>query len=304
MEASGYHGTPEIINLDDTDSCDSPPAKVPRLDVTIETADNDVEESLFGSNLEFSQSKEEILNNLKEFWESNSFSQCEGDLEIFLNFSGDEMDAACERLCLKSMTEGSLSTACSHIVSASDIISYNNCVKFLTFTLQGKVKALCQNASRTLASTVTLMAETFPKQLTDAVFVPCIYDGILAPQSDLICKILKETIATGSRSYVFQKLIEKGFLINEHTVLVLQTLVDKKSELDSCNVARLFSLLQGAAKECDKNLKFGKLLVAIVNGYGKLLTDDGLVSLQHLADRHNTFMKKSLQAAVKKLKHS
>ena len=251
-----------------------------------------------------SQDKEQAIGRLKEIWHSATTAEtCPAqELELLVSLTAEEMESAVQTLELTEMSEASVHTACSHLVSVSELISYSNCVCFLKFALLGKVMTLAQNASRVLESAVTMAANRYPKQFIDSVLVPCVVGSFELPQLDLVARLLKESLSDPNQLYFMNNFIAGQELeINDCKIALVQTLLETLNINDEVLV-KIVKLFERQATRLAKNLKFGKLLLALVNKHGKLLGGDNLIRLSNIVDKHQTFVKKSIENAIKKLR--
>ena len=253
--------------------------------------------------IELSQDKEEAIGRLKEIWHSATTAEtCPApELELLVSLTTEEMESAVQTLELTEMSENSVHSACNHLVTVSELISYSNCVCFLRFALLGKVMTLTQNASRVLVSAVTMAANRYPKQLIDSVLVPCVVGILDLPQLDLLTRLLKESLSDPNQLYFMNKFIAYQELeINDCKIALVQILLETLN-IDEDVIVKVLKLFDRQATGLAKNLKFGKLLLALVNKHGKLLVGDNLIRLSNIVDKHQTFVKKSIENSIKKL---
>ena len=310
----------EIINTAEEMICDNSNNKVTNNENSVDSSnfieqdavDNSLENVTTKSvqhiedktEIELSQDKEEAIGRLKEIWHSaNTSETCPAqELESLVSLTSEEMETAVKKLELTEMNENSVLTACSHLASVSELISYGNCVCFLRFALCEKVVTLTQNASRVLVSAVTMVANRYPKQLIDSVLVRCVVGSFDSPHLDLVTRLLKESFNEGTQLYFMKSFIaDQELEINDSKIALIQTLLET-TNIDPEIIEKILNLFERQTSKLAKNLKFGKLLLAVVTKHGKLLRGENLIKFSSIVDKHQTFVKKSVENAVKKLK--
>ncbi|KAK3596808.1 hypothetical protein CHS0354_036649 [Potamilus streckersoni] len=234
--------------------------------------------------------------------QSSQSSQTFNEMEFFFNCSPEQVDEICRTLDTWSLSEIAVQYICQKLISLSDSLSYNNCVHLLSNVLYPKVKGLTQTASRLLASVVMATAEKFPKQLIDSVLVQVVSEEPGSPEADLICRVIKESQTDEQRRYFMQRLRNKTVKMNENFLSVLQMVIDTKTEINEEIISWIVALLTNSATEYSKNLKYGKVVLAVVDNYGMNLSQTDLSNLSVLIDKHGTFLKKTIGTTLKKLK--
>ena len=251
---------------------------------------------------QLSQIKGQAVEKLKEVWHNGGMEKsADEELKVFVAFNSEEMKIAIDQLALEDLSEEAAALACSQVTTVSEMISYDNCVSFLNCTLCGKVMALTENASRVLVGAVSAVANTYPKQLIDGVLVPCFKSSFASPQVDLILRLLKENLNESNQLNFFSKLLESKFDVTDSKIALIQSLVEAvyvNSEL----MQKLLRCFEIHSQSLKKNLKFGKLLLAVANKHGSDMESESLAKFSSLADTHQTFLKKSIDNVIKKLK--
>lgn len=270
------------------------------IDITLESKDNNSGEE---ANCSVFVGNEGLLCKLKEIWQN-----CITDVQIeglgdVSKLSIKELQVFSKMVDFDSMSDDSIQLVCQHFCNISDSLSYSSAVCILTFVLGHRVLQLSQNASRKLSGAVTLMSQKFPKQTVDSVLVPCMSKcDISIAQSEIVCKIVKESLNSLTRGYFLQKCIQHDFVLTESKIPIVQAAIDGNCELTSDTVSILLHCLKEASGSMAKNLKFGKLLLALVNKQNKWFNQKIKTNFESLLDTHCTFLKKSIQSALNKVK--
>lgn len=247
------------------------------------------------------QEKEQDKERIRETEHNAKITDLTEVLKTLVSMTTEEMENAVQELDIGEMSEDNILAACGHLTAVSELISYSNCVCFLKFVLCDTVMSLTQKASRVLASAVNMVADKYPKQLTDSVLMPCVKGTFDTPQLDLMTIILKEQFSDGNQHYFLRSIVEGELELNDSKITLLQTLIDI-TNTDNDILRKLFFLFETQSSNLAKNLKFGKLLLAVANKYGRVLSGENLTTFSNIVDKHQTFLKKSVQNVIKKLR--
>jgi hypothetical protein len=159
--------------------------------------------------------------------------------------------------------------------------------------------------SRNLLAAVTAFAQKHPKAFVDGVMVKQFNTtSLLWPQCDLTVKVVKN-FEKETLPYFMEKLVKSNekdsFSVwNEHMILVLSTVLERRLELDVSIFEKFANWLQFQSLPLASNLKFAKLVLTIINKYGSLVKS-WLPTFKQILKENNTFLKKSGLTALKKL---
>lgn len=255
------------------------------------------------SSLKVIDGKEALVYKIKEIWQNCIHDQAIEGLSEISKLSLKEIEVFCKMIDFDSMSDDSIELVCQHLSGVSDSLSYSSAVCILTFVLGHRILQLSQNASRKLLGAITVVSQNFPKQTVESVLVPCMMqDEVPSFQIEILCKTLKDCLSATTRGYFIQKVLQNNFILTEHKITILQTVVDSGCDLSYNVFSSLLQCLNDASISMAKNLKFGKLLFALVNKHSKLFNQDLTMKAEQILDKHNTFLKKSIQSSLNKLK--
>lgn len=239
---------------------------------------------------------------IKEIWQNCLTDRDVDVLQDISKLSVKEIEVFCQLMDFDNMSDDSVEIVCQHLCEVANSLSYNSAMCILTSVFGQRVKDLSQNASRKLTGAVTLTALKFPKQTVDCLLVPCFKQSkINSAQSDLIGRVLKESLSVPVQGYFVHKLTENGFNISDNSIPVIQSAVEN-CELNSETLSRLLQCLYENTATFSKNLKYGKLLLAVVKKHGKMFDQHSKAQFQNLIDKYDTFLKKSISSALDKIK--
>lgn len=242
------------------------------------------------------------FSSLKDAWHNRLTDKTPDCLTEITKLSSSEMHSLCEYIGFESMTEESTEFACQQVCTLSESMSYRNVVTFLTFALGDRIKHLSQNASRRLAGVINSTAQVFPKQFVDGVVAPCLTSPELTSgQSEILIRIVKEHFSNSTRGHLLHTLLQNGIDISDSKLQLLQTLMESGCDFSSQDMNKFLTALNAVSGTMAKNLKFSKLLLALVNGYAEFIFSH-LPEFEAILDKHNTFLKKKIVSALNKIK--
>ena len=82
---------------------------------------------------------------------------------------------------------------------------------------------------------------------------------------------------------------------------MLQTIFDSKLDIENSLLTVILESLKDLGIKLEKNLKFGKLILALISKFGRQMTMEHKEILSQILMTHKSFLKKTIQAAVTKL---
>ncbi|XP_033752989.1 Fanconi anemia group E protein-like [Pecten maximus] len=237
---------------------------------------------------------------LRESWQSGT--ETPPEIDLFLIATPDQIKAVAIELKFSSLTDSEVLTACQSLTSLANILSEASSAQFMSSVVHPKIADLKQSASRQLLGVISLAAEHFPKGLIEGVFVRCLEQGLGQAQTDIFCKVIKTGLQDSARLQMIQKLTECTKCLDESIVAIYQTLIDTKVELSEYFMTNMVNTFHSNSSGLEKNPKYGKLLLAVVNKYGHQFTSGNIDVMEKEVQKNGTFLKKALSAALNKLR--
>lgn len=242
------------------------------------------------------------VDKLREYWQNSSCAEVPTEIDIFLNSSLDEIKLICHRLQLNDMSESCLKNAFNSLVSLSDVISHNSCVEFLNQSMLNKILELKQSASRNLTDLIYLVAEKFSKPFIDSIVVTCIKTGSGNHQTEVICKVTKDVFNNAAKLYLLKQIRLNVEALDESIISIFQAVIDKKVEIEGSDLEEFLLFVSINSKDLINSTKYGKFLLALITKYGKQMSVADVKVITEVVHCHGTFLKKSLESALKRLK--
>ncbi|KAK2189910.1 hypothetical protein NP493_94g04032 [Ridgeia piscesae] len=204
------------------------------------------------------------LAKLKELWEAGKEEPLpRKELSIFTQSQAQTVVEVCQVLATAGLTEVAVVTACKHFCGVSDDISHE--------------KALV------IASTLLL-----PKVTNQHV--------------DLVSNVLK-TLNPAQQKEFLRKFLSESWSWNESTTSLLLNILDLKIDMDNEELSKLVSSVKRSGIQQIKELKFAKVLLEMINKYGKQMTVAHFGQLTEILQQNESFLKKSGLAAIAKLQN-
>ncbi|KAK3084516.1 hypothetical protein FSP39_014624 [Pinctada imbricata] len=289
-----------ILDDDEDDNMNEPPAKKQRVDNKDDNAAEDTE-----MKAEISQEIKVKIEKLQECWKSGNASQIPKELELLYTTRTEQMEQICQHLSNTTADESCLAIACHHLTTISDVITYDNCVIYLSHNILPQFSSLSQSASRVFTSTVLLLSDKYPKPLIEGVIVPCIKNEKFgSPQLDVTIKVIREVLSDSNKVLLLRCLSNTEILLDDNVVALYQAVIDSKTilNIEKLLVRDILVQYQRSASKLKKSLKFGKLILAFLNKYGSQVTLEDMGILHDVVNSHGTFLKKTLEAHIRNIK--
>ncbi|XP_063400714.1 uncharacterized protein LOC134685166 [Mytilus trossulus] len=292
---------PVIIMLED-----EPAHKLPRLEIQPLTQMDHSQVTCMteeNSQTDIQPEHLEKMKMIKDKCESGEDADVQAEMDFILTSNTSVIEMLCKEVCVADMSETAMATACNQIQQLDRMISHSNCTVLLSALLLQKVIEMNQSASRMLTGVVAMVTESFSKPLIEGVLVPAFeYHQFGIYQADLIIKVCKEIFNNTDKLYFLEQMLKKPIDITDNHISVLHALFEGKVDISESLLLTVLETFKIYGCKLEKNLKFGKLIVALVNKYGAQMNKDHKEILTQMVMSHKSFLKKSIQAAVIKLK--
>lgn len=288
--------SPDFIMIEDEDE---PPIKVPKMEPLLYIEQSQIM-SKTQSESQIEPEDLEKMKTLKDKWQNGDDTDIPDEMDVIMS-PNTSLIRLCEEVNLADISEVAISKACIHVIRSGAMISHGNCTELLSALLLQKFKEMQQSASRILTGVVTMVAENLAKPLIEGVFVPATQGSLSTFQSDLMVKICKDVFNKTSRYYLLEQIFKYQPEITDNLIAVLQTILDNKLDIENSLLTVILESLKDQGIKLEKNLKFGKLILALITKYGGQMTMEHKEILSQILMTHKSFLKKTIQAAVTKL---
>ncbi|XP_001632761.2 uncharacterized protein LOC5512430 [Nematostella vectensis] len=228
-------------------------------------------------------------------------------LESFLELPTDKLETICRYAYIECINEQVFCILCQMFLSLPSEPSFANTCTFARCCILPQLRQLNQAASRILITAVISFAKKNPKPLCEAVFAPLIKDPSFNTfQAETICRILKDAFCSVSSQHLLSFIVKEGapntkYNWSEEILTVIQAILESKPVFEEGLYSSFLQTLDNQSARFSKSLKFSKMLLEVINK-NKQLAAGHRQLLLGITERCETFLKKALITAVKKLK--
>ncbi|KAM4736993.1 Fanconi anemia group E protein isoform 2-T2 [Anableps anableps] len=211
-----------------------------------------------------------------------------------------EAEMLCETLNFPSLPEHTLPKLCSSILSLSPDLSYSAAASLIRSILLQKVSSLSEPASRCLVTAVTSLCDRYPRPICHAVIEPVLEDRNIGPhQTELLNRLIESCLDFHYRLLVFQMTFRIPW--SEAVLSIIHSLLDSKLVLNEEVFTQFTEQLISQGPHFTKSVKFAKMMLTVLTKYSSHVTAAQKHSLTSCLNLNETFLKKSLQAALKRI---
>ncbi|CAL9702959.1 unnamed protein product [Knipowitschia caucasica] len=238
---------------------------------------------------------------LKDLIASDSeWDQSSSDVVNILNdCDPPQLEMICHTIDLPKTPENVLPKLCSCVLALSPDLSFSTATIFIRSLLLEKIMSLSEPASRCLVSTVTSLCSRYPRPTCHALFEPVVMDkntGNL--QADLLNKLV-ESLDSHYKRLTLQMTFKVKW--TESVLSIIHCLLDLKLDINEDVFTEFTEQLMSQASQMTKSVKFAKMLLTILTKYSSDITASHIQTLSKCLMLNETFLKKSLQAALKRI---
>ncbi|XP_054465043.1 Fanconi anemia group E protein [Anoplopoma fimbria] len=243
--------------------------------------------------------------HIKELLES----QTEWDqisLEVFKVLNDcdpGQVEVLCSMLSLPDLPEQALPNLCSSILAPALDFSYSTAATLIKSLLLQKVLSLSEPASRCLVTAVTSLCSRYPRPTCHALIGPVLEEkNIGNSQAELLNRLIEGCLDSHYRLLVLQMTFK--ILWSEAVLSVIHSLLDSKPDFSEELFTQFSEQLISQGPQFTKSVKFAKMMLTVLTKYNSHVTAAHKHSLQGCLMVNETFLKKSLQAALKRITHT
>ncbi|XP_066500576.1 Fanconi anemia group E protein [Hoplias malabaricus] len=241
---------------------------------------------------------------IKEFLQSETEwnESCRSTLKVLNECDSKQLELLCGILHLSELPEQTLSHFCSFLLSLSPDLSHSTACVIVKNLLLEKVLSLSETASRSLVTAVTSLCSRYPRPTCQVLIEPIIKEGKTgAAQAELLCGLVKECLEPHYRLLVFEMTLVGSW--NEALLSVIHALLDSKIELSEEVFSLFTNQVSSQSPHFTKSMKFAKMMLTALTKFHSLVNSSCQHTLSSCISLNETFLKKSLQAALKRVSH-
>ncbi|XP_029974904.1 Fanconi anemia group E protein [Salarias fasciatus] len=229
-------------------------------------------------------------------WDQSSM----GVFRVLNDCDPQQVEAICKLLNLSDLPEQTLPKVCSSVLSLSPDLSYSTAATLIKNLLLDKVLSLSEAASRCLVTAVTSLCARYPRPMSHALIGPVLQEeNVGAPQAELLNRLIESCLDSHYRLLVFQTTFKVPW--SEAALSVIHSLLDLKPDLNEEVFTQFAEQLVRQSSQFTKSVKFAKMMLTVLTKYSGHVTPEHKHALSACLASNQTFLKKSLQAALKRI---
>ncbi|XP_015823254.3 Fanconi anemia group E protein isoform X1 [Nothobranchius furzeri] len=237
----------------------------------------------------------EVLESQTE-WDENSqnmfnvLNECDpGQVEVF-----------CSLLGLAELPEHTLQKLCNSILSLTPDLSYSTAATLIKSLLLEKVLSLSEPASRCLVMAVMSLCSHYPRPVCHAMIGPMLEDKYIGfPQAELLNRLMESCLDSHYKQLVLQMTFRIPW--SEAVLSIIHSLLDSKPDLNEDIFTDFTEELVRQSPRFTKSVKFAKMMLTVLTKFSSHLSPAHKHSLTSCLNLNETFLKKSLQATLKRI---
>ncbi|KAM9474796.1 Fanconi anemia group E protein isoform 2-T2 [Clarias gariepinus] len=239
----------------------------------------------------------ELLDSGME-WDESSVTT----LKVLNECDSNQLEVFCAMLCLPEAAEQSLPHFCSSMLALSPDLSHSTTSVIIKNLLLSKVLSLTESPSRCLVTAVTSLCSRYPRPTCQALIEPLLKEGQTgSAQAELLSRLVKDFLEPHHRLLVFQMTLRASW--NEGVLSVIHDLLDSKIELNEEIFSLFINQLSSQSPHFTKSMKFAKMMLTVLTKFQSHVNAAYQHTLSCCISFNETFLKKSLQAALKRICH-
>ncbi|XP_048858986.1 Fanconi anemia group E protein isoform X2 [Brienomyrus brachyistius] len=220
-------------------------------------------------------------------------------LEVLMECEPPQVELLCAELQLSEIPEQTLPRLCSGLLSLCPDLSQCTATLLTRSLFFKKVLSLRDPASRSLLSAVTSFGRRYPRPACSALISPILQSGqINRFQADLLCRLIEGCLEPQYQLLIFGEMLVLSW--SEEVLSVVHSLLDSKLELTEELFSQFITRLRQQAPDFTKSMTFAKMVMGVLNKYPRFVSPHKHMLSCCLAS-HETFLKKSLLAALKRI---
>uniref|UniRef100_A0A8C5F668 FA complementation group E n=1 Tax=Gadus morhua TaxID=8049 RepID=A0A8C5F668_GADMO len=213
-----------------------------------------------------------------------------------------QVELLCGMLNLADTPEETLPKLCSCLLALSPELSYSAASAVIKSLLLGKILCLLEPASRSLVAAVTSLSSQYPRAACHALIRPILQEENLGTQqAELINRLIGDCLEPHYNLLVFQMTFT--IVWSESMLSIIHSLLDSKVRSYEKHFSSFIAQLVSQAPQFIKSMKYAKMMLTVLTKYSIHVTASHKPSLSHCLMLNQTFLKKSLQSAFKRITH-
>ncbi|MGH0177624.1 UNVERIFIED_CONTAM: hypothetical protein FKN15_075985 [Acipenser sinensis] len=222
------------------------------------------------------------------------------DLQVLNECDPAQVELLCSVLRLSEVPEQVLPQFCTVLLALSPDLSCSTAAELARSLFLSKVLSLTEPASRFLMTAVTSFCSRYPRPSCCSLIGPILQARFAGSvQMELVCRLIEDCLDPEHYVLVFGQVLCVPW--REEVLSVIHTLLDRKVALSPDQFEQFIDRLSQQAAHFSKSMKFAKLVLAVLTKHQSSVTVTHKNTLACALALNETFLKKCLQAALKRI---
>lgn len=223
------------------------------------------------------------------------------ELQLFHECSPSQVELLCAQLQLPQLSAADLLQLCTWLLALSPDLSLSSATVLTRSLFLERILSLTSSASRLLRTALTSFCAKYTYPVCRALLVPMLQaPGIGPAQTELLCGLMKdESLEPYTQGLMLGQILELSW--REETFLVLQSLLERQVEMTPEKFSVLMEKLCKEGLTATTSVAYAKLVLTVMTKYQAHITEAQKLDLAVVLESNTTFLRKSLQAALKHL---
>ncbi|XP_061488286.1 Fanconi anemia group E protein isoform X1 [Rhineura floridana] len=240
------------------------------------------------------------LKELLEMQFDHSDGTAPPELQVFNKCTPSQLESLCSLLELSECPENVLLHFCTWLVALSPDLGYSNAAVLAKKLFLPRVLLLTEPPSWPLTTALMMFCSKYARPICCTLISSIIQaPGKGLEQMKLVCKLIEECLDPAYVKLVFSHIIEMPW--SEDLLTAVHALLGRQVELSTEFFNMLILNLCQMAQEFAASMHYAKVVLTVLTNYQGSITLAHQHRLSCALDLNKTILKKSLQAALKRV---
>ncbi|XP_048203853.1 Fanconi anemia group E protein isoform X2 [Perognathus longimembris pacificus] len=244
---------------------------------------------------------QKLLKTLEEGLEDGRGAE----LHFLHECSPSQVELLCAQLQLPQLSDAGLLQLCTRLLAVSPHLSLSNATVLARSLFLPRVLSLTSSASWLLRTALASFCATYTYPVCRALLAPLLQASSSGPaQTELLCSLMKEeSLETDKQLLMLRRILELPWRdeARDEAFAVLQALLERQVEVPPELFAVLVERLCEEGLAAAASVAYAKLVLTVLTNYQADITETHRLGLAAALESNTTFLRKSLQASLKRL---
>ncbi|KAM4795278.1 Fanconi anemia group E protein [Rhinophrynus dorsalis] len=242
---------------------------------------------------------------LHEDMESESWGDAvqENLKELCESCNPEQLQSLLSSLETAQLSPESFLQLCCQLHSLSPDLSYSHSLAVASSLFKEQALSLTSPAPRPLIAALSMFCMKYARSACNTLIGPLLLQAETGSvYTDFLCRMVSECLQPEQLCLCFGPVLEVPLC--EGSLSVLHTLLERQVVMSHSEFEHLLLSLCTSAENFSKSMIFSKLLLTIMSRNQSLVLPIHIAPLTNALNSNQTFLKKSLQAALKKVQEN